>query len=568
MTFDLTSWTVLQASARDPTLTAALAGRVADPLWMLARQWQSGELDGTDGGRPVTARIESRTSSLALRRSGAEETAVPFDPARESLEALTEPDPDAVPGAWQAAAGGRRLAQILAATGLATHTDALRQRWPLDTAADPGDRAGARTLGLLAPGLADGATLADDVREAFGADGTGAWPPNSPDFGTDELAVRGAVLVYLAWWEARNAPAAGAAWVPERLRYALDVATADDDPVALHAGDHRGGALDWTAWDAVGDLTLEADGVRAPAKTTVRTVLPAPVTFKGAPAARWWEIEDGAVALARVDAGADELAKLLFLEFTLVYGNDFFLIPLPLPVGSLTEIDSLVVTDGFGVRTLVRSADDVDGETSPWRLWATANQAPEGSPGSGGFLAARLLAPAPGPVLDGEPVEDVRLVRDEQAAMAWAVERRVPGALGRGLDRDAATHVQAPPSSPASADAVPAYTLARTPPPWWYPLLPEQTGIRAITLGLARVASADGLQPAPESLLLADPDLTIDEEAVPRSGARVVARPRLTRSPDGTRYAWTGRRVDPGGGEGHSGLAYDDVSLPPAPSGT
>ena len=62
--------------------------------------------------------------------------------------------------------------------------------------------------------------------------------------------------------------------------------------------------------------------------------------FRGAPAARWWEIEDGTVALARVDAAADELTKLLFLEFTLIYGNDFFIVPLPLPVGSYTTISS------------------------------------------------------------------------------------------------------------------------------------------------------------------------------------------------------------------------------------
>jgi hypothetical protein len=563
--FDATTWTRLEASARDQTLTAALAGRVADPLWMLARQWQTGELSGTDGGRPVTARIATETATLAVRRSGQNGGAgVPYDPGRETLEALTEPQPGAPAGAWRAAAGGRRLLQILATAAMAAHADALRQRWPLDSTADAGNPTGARTLALLATGLADGAALAADVRAAFGADGTGPWPTNSPDFAGDEPAMRAAILAYLAWWEAATPAGTDSAWVPERLRYALDVATTDATPTVLHAGDHRGGALDWTAFDAVPGGTLTGTAVAA--TSAVRTVLPAPVTFKGAPASRWWEIEDGAVALARVDAAADELAKLLFLEFTLVYGNDFFLVPLPLPIGSLTELTSLVVTDGFGARTLVRSADDVDGAGASWRLWATANQAPDGSPGSAGFLAARLLAPATGPVLDGAPVEDVRLLRDDQSALAWAVERRVPGTLGRGLDRDSAAHLQAPPAPALDAEGIPTYTIARTPPPWWYPLLPEQAGISAISLALARVADADGQQPSPQGQLLDDPSLTVNDEAVPRSGVQITARPRLTRSPDGARHLWTGRRVQPGGGEGHSGLSYDNVALPAAES--
>ncbi|MFL5864226.1 MAG: hypothetical protein ACJ780_26230 [Solirubrobacteraceae bacterium] len=567
MTFDLTTWNRIEPSARDPDLAASLSGRLADPLWMLARQWQSGELDGTDGGRPVTVRIATKTTPLAVWRPGDDDTqpVQGYDPRGAPLESRVEADHHAA-GLWEAAVAGRRFVTMLGVAGFSKDAAAFAQRWSLPTEPSPGDATGGRLLGLLRHGLPDGAAMARDLRQALGPDGLGAWPDGGPDLGADLDSVRtNVVLPYLDWWEQRHPPDAIAsdAWVPARQRYALTAATADDPQIVLTAGDHQGGALDWTAFssDAGGQLSPPPN-TNAPAVDTVRTLLPAPVQFKGAPSPRWWEIEDGAVALARVDAASDELAKLLFLEFTLIYGNDFFLVPLPLPVGSYTAVKSLLVTDGFGVRTLVDSTETVDGAAATWRLFAIAHQALDGAPGSAGFLDGRLLPAVPPGILQSEPVEDVRFVRDEQSALAWAVERRVPGAIGRGVDRAQLTHQQAAEAPVKRADADPAYTLARTPPDWWYPLLPEHLGVRQIALSLSRVAHAGGLQDAPQGRVLADPELVLDEQTVPRNGLRVVSRARMARGADGSRAAWLGREAGPGGGEGHSGLAFDDVQLP------
>jgi hypothetical protein len=563
MSVDLTTWNRLEPSAHDPTLSAALSGRLADPLWLLARQWQSGELDGTDGGRPVAVRVATETTPLAVWRPGEDsnQATQAYDPAGPPLESLVEADHGAG-SAWEGAAAGRRFLQLLSAAGLSQYAGAFRTSWPLAAAAGPGDVAGTRLLRLLGRGLLDGSAVAADLRQALGPDGSGAWPAGGPDVGNDLDAVRKLVLRYLAWWERRHPPA-GDAWIPARQRYALQVATVTADQVVLRASDHRGGTLDWTAFSAVPKGSLKPPPkVSAPAVDRVRTMLPAPVNFRGAPAARWWEIEDGAVALARVDAAADELTKLLFLEFTLIYGNDFFLVPIGLPAGSYTTIKSLVVTDSFGVRTVIDSTETVDAAQATWRMFATAYDAPDGSPGSGGFLEGRLLAAVPPLVLRSEPIEDVRFLRDDQSALAWAVERRVGGALGRGVDRAQLTHVQAAEARAVNAEADPIYALARTPPEWWYPLLPQQLGIRQIALSLSRVAGADGLQDLPQGRLLADPNLVLNEETVPRSGLRVISRSQMVRGADGSRAAWTGRQVSPGGGEGHSGLAFDDVQLP------
>ena len=40
----------LEPRTRTADLTAGIAARVYDAAWMLARQWQTGELTGDDGG--------------------------------------------------------------------------------------------------------------------------------------------------------------------------------------------------------------------------------------------------------------------------------------------------------------------------------------------------------------------------------------------------------------------------------------------------------------------------------------------------------------------------------------
>ena len=46
----ITTWTRLETRQRTDDLDVSLAARVHDPLWLLARQWQLGELRGHDAG--------------------------------------------------------------------------------------------------------------------------------------------------------------------------------------------------------------------------------------------------------------------------------------------------------------------------------------------------------------------------------------------------------------------------------------------------------------------------------------------------------------------------------------
>src|SRR4051794_9158255 len=60
------SWTRLEPQSVSGDPRPGLEARVHDPLWLLCRQWQLGELEGEDAGSPVG--VELATTSRLLTR--------------------------------------------------------------------------------------------------------------------------------------------------------------------------------------------------------------------------------------------------------------------------------------------------------------------------------------------------------------------------------------------------------------------------------------------------------------------------------------------------------------------
>ncbi len=77
----------LYASNRSVNIAEALAARVKDPLWFLARQWQTGEFEAENGGKP--AGIELRSRHFRFREASLGAKSVALDP-HAPLEALVE----------------------------------------------------------------------------------------------------------------------------------------------------------------------------------------------------------------------------------------------------------------------------------------------------------------------------------------------------------------------------------------------------------------------------------------------------------------------------------------------
>jgi hypothetical protein len=119
-------------------------------------------------------------------------------------------------------------------------------------------------------------------------------------------------------------------------------------------------------------------------------VLPNHVVFRGMPDPRRWNFEDGMTDFGQLDADHVDLPKLLVMEFALIYGNDWFTVPVPTRVGALERATMLVVTDTFGVRTVICPAGQttVNPGEQPWSMFK-----PSGAGTRSDFIA---MAPSPG----------------------------------------------------------------------------------------------------------------------------------------------------------------------------
>ncbi len=88
------------------------------------------------------------------------------------------------------------------------------------------------------------------------------------------------------------------------------------------------------------------------------TAIPTPVRYAGMPASRWWAFEEGDVHFGDIAAAPGDLGRLLLADYVTVYGNDWYSIPLRLPLGTVSQVLDLKVYDtmGGGSTSIVHAA--------------------------------------------------------------------------------------------------------------------------------------------------------------------------------------------------------------------
>jgi hypothetical protein len=557
-----TRWARLEPVARDRELAPGLEARIHDPLWLLGRQWQFGEFAASDGGSVIVAQVTASVATLTKVRPG-RPTPTPrignYSVTSMPLETLVEADDiRAAPTARMRVRGGQHFERLLAARNVGKYAGAYRTAYPIAATPAPDDADSRRFLALVAGRAIDGEKLYKDLKVSLRA--TPPALPAAPAIpASDAAAVLAAAQAWVAWADALVFTGAGApaAWVQERLEYAF--ATSSPDGITLEADEYADGRLDWHTFTATGTPATPPAG-----RTSLGpiTVVPTPVTYPGMPASRLWEFEDGRVNFGAVDALPEDLGRMLLSGFALVYGANWLLIPLEVPVGALVRITGLDVRDTFGRTTSVGPTAS-DGE---WDMFGVSRA-------DSARDDALLIAPALPASLQGCDIEDVLLLRDEVANLAWAIEHAVEGEGGRPADRAQAAYAAIPPApaSPGPAAALP-YRLRTDPPPHWFPLLPQRAQptdpSMTFRLGaLPRVTPGGPTTPLrPRGRLLAamvkDPKITLREDEVRREGARATRAYQLARWIDGTTFLWLGRRKTVGRGEGSSGLRFDTTEPP------
>jgi len=599
----ITLWNRLEGRPRRQDFDRALKAEVADALWMISKQWQMGEFIGDDAGSPVLAKALLETTRLSKYQAGSEppellDTEVP-------LEVTVENRPVSFESAGKRISldirllMGRHWLKLVEPIG--TDLKAAYVREYGIAKPDPASEADAhicahsrvwQQFSAVADRRMDGYELYAYLREDAGHSAHDGIPEANTQ--TKRDAIDTAAARWIAWFERlihqpidRDNPS----WKPAYLehQFACSAPWRDGEKV-LTAEEYHHGHLDWYSVDIDPKReALESDNPeegRSPEegeRLITRTFVPSTVTFGGMPHPRWWTFEDWKTNLGFVKPDTTDLNKLLLLDFLLIFANDWFVLPVTLPLGGLTDVRGLVVTNVFGEQTWVEAAGR--GADEDWQRWNMYTLAVHGTEDVPAQLGTVLLPVAP-KVQEGKPLEQIHLLRDEIANMVWGVETRVPLPSGRGQAGSEtgyefrtklgqlvlAAHPETAPEVEFKAPV--RYQIANTVPEHWIPFIPvhiegQMRQIQLQRASLPRILENDPDVPKkiePRTSLLREgldekppQPYFLHEEEVSRAGATVRLSFQRTRWHGGRVLTWLGIRKQTGRGGGSSGLAFDQV---------
>jgi hypothetical protein len=596
----ITVWNRLEPRPRTRSFDRALRAEVRDPLWMLTKQWQMGEFRGSDAGSPVFAKLQIDTTRLTKYQPDG--TTPELFEYEVPLEAKVERRPLPLVQGGRAIALDLRLLMgrqwLALIKGIGAYEAAFIAKYPI-VAPDPSKKEDAdrcahpavwQWFAAVTGKAMDGAALyaylkADPSHHAYDGIAVAAG---------DTAKLDGSAQRFLAWFDRQflqPPPAGDDAWIPDRLEYQFSASAPLPAGEKVYTADaYYQGRLDWYSLDVdatrakLGDVPGSA--VTGLPADTVRTMIPIPVSFSGMPNTRWWSFEDRKTNFGDIDASTTDLAKLLFIEFALVYANDWFVIPYTLPIGTIANIRGLAVKNVFGERFWITGADQT--ANADWQRWSMFTVNVEGQAGVTADSSLLVLPTAP-KIQESAPTEDILLIRDEVANMVWGVEKVVPLASGEskpGLEaaRQTLAYFEnlleqslggvVPP--PAISPAAPIrYRVMTTVPENWIPFIPvhvpgDNREIQLQRAALPRILEGDPdpvkQKVRPRTTLLREGlDQTppqpyfVHEEEVPRAGGRVFQCFQRTRWTGGQVYTWLRVKRQTGRGEGSSGLGFDEI---------
>jgi hypothetical protein len=568
ITPSITTWNRVEPRQRSPQVKVSLKAEVRDPLWFLARQWQFGEFRGEDAGSPAWVEVTSRTADLTQWAAGSASgtlTNLPLEPL-----ALAEPhSPDQATRVELGLVFFRLLDEAFggapsdAAKGV-FRTKVALPVLPVDDKFNPLEESARQLMSMVTGKAPDGVAVLAHAQAGTFPDGLAA---------ADQPLVTNAYTAFKAWVSdvfGQIGTGDPAGWDPQRLDQTLTVKAgpAASPANVIFGQPDSDGTLQWSSFDLQSEASDPLAGV--PPDPVLR-MQPSHVRFPGMPANRYWDFEESELAFPDVDLEKRDLLKLLFADFALVHGIDWFVVPVTQRIGTLGVIDSVKVRDVFGGTTTIARADDPMAPPSSER-WTMFSMARPGS----GLAKYNIIPPSVGPALTTGPVlEDVRFARDEMANLAWAIERAVENRVGEprpGAERDAASGAALTPPTPPATTAPLRYQIESQVPLNWIPLVavPIAGKAPAIQLQKARVlrpdpSDANGPPVTVPSLgrILNREPYFLPEEELSRAGLRIERVVLRARWKDGSSRLWVTRRRRGGAGETQSGLRFD-AALPTA----
>lgn len=595
----LVIWNRLEPQPRTNDLSVALRVEVRDALWMLARQWQMGEFRAEDAGTCAFVKVQCESvfaQKLSLR-GGQPRACTPETPLNflsESIAPLETHSPvEGVPPSLSLDLRvelGRYWLRLLkhklppgkanAAIKTFKATPLLHFRMPATEtteaqaahAATLVNRPYVQMLGALSNGRAlDGWQLFRQLQTQKASN----FLPHA-DGAVDQLGED------FKKWVTDNFPpleqSARSGWNASRLEYQFDCAAAKGaaTPTILRVPEHDGSRLDWHTFEQNSDapspvhpdLTQPMPHTEPVHRTAM--LLPRAVSFPGAPRNRWWEMEDRTIDLTNLRPSATDPAQLVLAEFALLFSNDWLSVPLDVPAGSFNRLSSLVATDVFGdVTMLLPTPQDEN-----WGLFSVA----------GRTASALWLPPVASSVIQSPAKEEVLLLRDEMANLAWGIENLIPDGLGGGRDGlEAADELrqwfaqllgagEGPSQPDGEVFADRRYVLGTSVPENWIPFVPvrfDPNGqLRLRRAALPRtIAGRPPVRIRPRTGLLREGlessevlPFDLNEEEITMPGIVVRQFWRQTRWFDGKIFTWLAREKMYARPARASGLRFDSAA--------
>ena len=603
----ITTWNRLEGRPRTEDFDRALKAEVRDALWMVSRQWQMGEFIGDDAGSPVLAKVHMDTTTLSKYKPGDGATI----PMEKDIPLEVKVEHQKIPfqfGQQDVALDlrllmGRQWLKMIEKLDTNLKQKYLQIEEYKIKKPKPDQEKHARIcahvkvwqqFSAVAERCMDGYRLYQYIKRNSG---NHAYDDRNGGIieGVDSEAKKNEIdklaNTFIQWFERlyyQPSELKNPSWKPAYLEHQFSCSAPQGNAEkVLTADEYYHGHLDWYNLDIDKDKSrLDPVPEQPPAQSVEGSIthsfVPTSVTFGGMPHPRWWTFENWKTNLGFIKPDTPDLNKLLLLDFALVYSNDWFLVPFTLPVGSLANVKGLMVTNVFGERTWIEAAGT--GSDEDWQRWNMYSLNIRGTEDVPADLSLVVL-PVARKVLEGKPIEEIFLLRDEIANMVWGVESIIPLATGKSKPGKEAGHElkaklqqilddKNPASSETDYQANIRYQVVNSVPEQWVPFVPvhldnNKREIQLQRAALPRILENDPNIPKkiePRTSLLReglDQDYKqryfVHEEEIPRAGIKIHKSFQRTRWYNGKVYNWVGIRKQVGRGEGRSGLAFDQI---------
>ncbi|MBN2385578.1 MAG: hypothetical protein JXB85_01060 [Anaerolineales bacterium] len=375
------AFTRVESRCRSDDLSQGIQAKTADPLWLLARQWQFGEFQGEDAGSPI--RIEFSYATQPADTYAANGSVRDFDPSTIPLEVLVEMEKPTLDWRSRARIGQEWERSLRAALpdAAASIIDVYRSAYSLEppggAAWDELDHATRRFLLFMKGRVVDGEKLLRESINPVELLSNFGIKVGDPAISTVEQITKGLVERYQDHYRDPDAQAQSA-WHSRTLDYSFKLnqsgSTESDDPkTRLVASSYRNGDLDWHTFSIDGQVSgpwmTHYESISG-ARSSVISRTPTRLGV-GGPSLRWWAFEDATIDFGDLDVARTDLAKLALMEFALIYGDDWYTVPITVPMSSFVKITALTAHNVFGESQLICPARKVDErEDRSWDLYS------------------------------------------------------------------------------------------------------------------------------------------------------------------------------------------------------